>query len=150
MLRVSRCNHDPMRAAGVQRPAHAQSAMVLLAEMPTSASSPPGLSIWRASLQRFAQRLVMNAGHERAEVEGLLVRIEGFEARKLHGRIASRLQPLGCTPDRRRIRIHANNAARDRAASRCAKAFTTTHIQDVAAVPCRDIDQPVEAALWFQ
>ena len=31
---------------------------------------------------------------------------------------------------------------RETAASHCAqKAFTTTHIQDVAAVPCRDIDQ---------
>jgi hypothetical protein len=53
-----------------------------------------------------------------------------------------RLQPLLRTPDRKRVRIHANNAARHRSQTLGQQSFTTTRIQDTAAVPRRDADQP--------
>ncbi len=67
MLRVSRCSHEPTRAAGVHRAAHVQSAMVLLADRPTIVSSPPGPSISGDCLQCFAQRQVMKTRNPRRQ-----------------------------------------------------------------------------------
>jgi hypothetical protein len=57
-------------------------------------------------------------------------------------RVRGQLQPLARTPDRERIRIHADNAARDPGQPLHKKSFTASHVEDMAAVPGGDIDQP--------
>jgi hypothetical protein len=64
------------------------------------------------------------------------------EAHMLHRRVRGRLRPRARTPDRERIRIHADNAARDPGRALHKKSFTASHVEDMAAVPGGDIDQP--------